>query len=158
MPTQDLGFGWVEACSILAEEIARAQNGPGLAVQLLEDDWEIEARVGPEGVIELLEPIPARAEPLLCRALGLSNEDGPVAATGAFRGNARAVAIWSAPHLVIEKRSTRRWGDLYELPESLSPLTFTSFESELPRPTASWQGDEPPPATAADLLSVFEDR
>jgi hypothetical protein len=156
MPAQAVAFGWVEACSVVAEGIVQPQSGPELAVRLLEDDYEIEAQVGPDGVIELLEPVPPRAEPMLCRALGLSNEDGPVMASGVSHDDTRVIAAWSAPHLVIEKRSTRRWGDLYQLPETLSPLNYTGYDCDLPRRTASWQGDEPLPAAAGDLLSLFE--
>lgn len=156
MPEQGIGAGWVDACSFVAEGILEPQSGAELAVQLLEDDHDIEAEVGPEGSIMLIEPIPPRAEPLLCLALGLAKEDGPVMVAGAVPSGTEVVAAWRAPYLVIEKRAARRWGNLHELPEALSPFHYAGYDSELPRPITSWQGDEPRPEAAAELMSCAD--
>jgi hypothetical protein len=155
MPAPALGFGWVEACDQVAEEIERPPVGAELAVRLLEEEYGLEAELGEMSSIELLEPVPPRAEPTLCLALGLSREEGPVVVVGSIVGGARAVAVWQAPHLVIEKRlGNRSWGDLYALPASLSPFSYRGMDAELPRPKDSWQGGEPPPRSAEDLLAL----
>ncbi len=155
MPAQGIGAGWVDACSVVAENILKPPSGAKLSVQLLADDHGIEARVGPEDSVELTEPVPPRAEPRLCLALGLSKEEGPVLATGTTQSDIEIVAIWSAPHLLIEKRGSRRWGNLYQLSSAASPLQYTDFDSELPRPLASWEGAELPPQVAGELLSLL---
>jgi hypothetical protein len=158
LPEQGIGVGWVAACSSVAESILEPPSGAELAVQLLAEEHGVEARVGAQGSIELLEPVPPRSEPLLCLALGLANEDGPAVAFGTVRSGTRVVAAWSAPHLVVEKRAARCWGSLYELPAALSPFHYTSYDRELPRPTASWQGDGPRPEIAERLLAPAEHR
>lgn len=157
MPAPEAGFGWVDACEQVAEEIEHPPGGAEMAVRMLSDEYGLEAEVGDGNVIELLGPVPPRAEPRLCLALGLSRDDGPVCALGSFANGTRVAAVWSAPHLVIEKRrGARRWGDLYPLPPSLSPLNYTGPDDELPRPRLSWQGADPPPPPASELLALAD--
>jgi hypothetical protein len=157
MPAPEAGFGWVEACEHVAEEIEHPPGGAEMAVRMLSDEYGVEAEVGDGNVIELLDLVPPRAEPRLCLALGLSRDDGPVCALGSFASGTRVAAVWSAPHLVIEKtRGVRRWGDLYALPSSLSPLNYTGPDDEMPRPRSSWQGAEPPPPPASELLALID--
>lgn len=153
MPPQSLGAGWVEACSEVATWILDPPRGPELAVRLLEEERDLEARIGADQSIELLDPVPARAEPRLCLALGLAGEDGPVLASGVVDGRTEAVAAWRPPLLAVERRTpTRRWGSLYRLPPTHTPLLYTGIEAELPAPIASWEGDDPRPPDAEELL------
>lgn len=158
MPVQGIGAGWVDACSVVAESILEPPSGVERSVQLLEEDHGIEARVGPEETIKLIEPVPPRVEPRVCLALGLSQEDGPVVVSGKVQGGAEVVAVWSAPYLVIEKRTARRWGSLYRLPDSLSPFHYTAYDQEMPLPLASWIGGDSPPGLALKLLNCADRR
>ncbi len=64
----------------------------------LQDEHQIEATLDAKGAIELTDPLPPRAEPLLCLALGLAREDGPLIASGAGQNGTEVVAVWSAPY------------------------------------------------------------
>jgi hypothetical protein len=152
----EFGVGWVDACAIVADEILEPRSGAERAVQLLEEERGIAAEVAPGGQIELLEQLPARVESLLFLSQGLAGETGPLVALGTAQNGIKAIAIWRAPYLVIEKRSAGQWGSLYRLPDSLSPFHYTDFDRDLPRPLASWMGEESPPELALELLGCAD--
>jgi hypothetical protein len=153
MPEQELGVGWVDACSAVAEELLEPANGSARAVQLLEEEYDLEAEVAADGSIELLSQVPPRAEPCVCLALGLGGDDGPLKVNGRLPNGTAVTAVWSAPFLIVEKQGQRRWGSLYRLPKTLSPFHYAGYDRQLPKAEASWSGEDPRPRVADELLA-----
>ena len=159
MPEPLRGGAALEACLRVVEDALEPPSGAEHAVWLLDEEHGIEAWLDDDGAIELERSLPAVAEPQLCLALGLAREPGPLVARGTIEGRVGVVAVWAGPYLVVERsRGERRWGRLFRLPDSLSPLNFASLDRELPAPVASWEGDRPPPQAARNLLRLAAPR
>ena len=147
--------GLIASSERVAAEALGPATGVRRAISLLVDEHGIEAQEGPDGAIEFGDPLPTYAEQRVFLALGLTREAGPVVARGEIDEHTTVFAAWKKPLLVVERRNAqRRWGRLFELPPSLSPLTYAGPDQSLPRVAASWGGEECPPETAQALLCI----
>jgi hypothetical protein len=154
MPEPLDGPNGPELIQQVVDEVLRPQTGAALAVRRLAEDYGIDAVVS-GGAILLEEPLSGQPDPVLLRALGLAREDGPLAVMGTIPPATTAVAVWRAPHLVVERsRPGRSWGRLFKLPEGLTPLNYAAVEADPPPEVAEWIGTEPP-ALASELLGVM---
>jgi hypothetical protein len=146
----------VEAAEEIVAEALAPSVGAERAVRLLAEDYDAEARIRDDGTIDLSEPLPPFAEPQLFLALGLVGDEGPIAVRGRIDDRTAVLAVWKAPHLVVERSNTQRWGRLFKLPSTLSPLSYAKLDAGLPHTLASWMAGESRPELALDLLGLAE--
>jgi hypothetical protein len=157
LPEPLKGEAGILATERVTDEILRPATGAQRAVKLLTDERGIAAEVGDDGGIELRKPLPQHVEPQLFLALGLAADRGPVVARGVTETGVRAIAVWRAPDLVVERRGPRgSWGRHYRLGVGTSPLAFAGISDERPSTVAVWNAGEEPPTEAAGVLGLVE--
>jgi len=113
---------------------------------------------GPERaarLLELLDPLPEVAEPLLLRALALAEGTELVYVRGTTVGGKRVVAAWSTPWLAIERTGPAgAWGRAWKLAAGQAP-GMLDWE-QMPKATRYWSAGKPRPEEVVELLSSVD--
>ena len=136
-------------------DVLRRPEGPERAARMLTEEHGLRARVAEDRVIELLDPLPDVAEPLLLRALALAENAHATHVRGRTVAGLGVVAAWSSPWLAIERRGPAGgWGRAWKLPSGQTPaiLNWTA----LPKASRYWAVGKPRPNEVAELLARCE--
>jgi len=137
------------------DEVLRGPVGPERAARLLTDEYHLRARVIDDRIIELLDPLPEVAEPLLLRALALAGDAGRLYVRGTTTGGKRVVAASSPPWLVIERTGPAgSWGRVWKLAPGQTPALL-DWE-HLPKASRSWAAGKPRPPEVSELLPQID--
>jgi hypothetical protein len=122
---------------------------------MLTEEHGLRARVAEDRVIELLDPLPDVAEPLVIRALTLAENAQPTYVRGRTGAGLGVAAAWSAPWLAIERRGPAGgWGRAWKLSSGQTPAMLDW--TKLPKASRYWAVGKPRPTEVGDLLTIPE--
>jgi hypothetical protein len=155
LPRQLADAATAVAAQRAIEDALRRPEGPERAARLLTDEHNLRAQAIEAQVIEILDPLPDVAEPLILRALALAENALPTHVRGRTVAGRGIAAAWSSPWLAIERSGPAgKWGRAWKLPSGQTP-TMLNW-TKLPKASRYWSAGKSRPEEVAEPLTIAE--